>query len=462
MQKILFLSILLLTTINTFSQTQIQFKVQYSELYATYDFLTKISDYYPNNELKTIFNQSNYNTVELKSQIDEFQHLRIDYTYPFKQYPQPLKIGMMSRDILERNLVLSQSVADFKTRSLGIIPNGDLSKFSSIIETFLPIYHELVFLPNQTAFEKQKENFLIYVNTHEFAKYFQIGLTFYNTEWNETIPFEINLLPSLEEYNLNARAFLNIAICEASLQLKNLNTLFSVSIHEIDHIIYDNQSLSMKNDIQKWFDNTKSKNSQYALLLMNEVLATAIGNGYVTEQLNGKIEEYDWYENKYITAMAKEIYPVVKSYIENKKPMDEAFIKTYVNLYDTKFPQWNNELEHLFAYRYIVADTPNDWQYIRRTYRKYSNNRLGAPISASEIEKAKEFPITKILVISENNQKTLNLIKTVFSELQHENFDADKEFIKVYDLQDKTKLFIINRHQSSLEQLMEKEFSDEK
>lgn len=459
MKKILLLLFVITSsTLPLFAQQAVEFKLHYSEPYAVYDFITKISDNYPDNALKSIFSKSKYNTEAFKKQITDFEQLPIDYTYAFTQYPLPLKTGLMSRDMLERNLATSQSIADFRNKSLGFIPNEDLSLFSEIIENFQPIYHELVFEPNKAALEVQKNNLLNYIKNNQFSDFFQMGLTFYNTNWNKNIPFELNLMPSLDKGNLGARAFINVAVCEASLDLKDHVTFFSVAMHEIYHIIYDNQSLQMKKNVQKWFDNTKSPNSQYALLLMNEVLATALGNGFLIEQINGKTDEGEWYANKYVSEMAKEIYPLLSNYIKDKKPMDEAFVKAYVNTYDTKFPQWNNELLHLFTYRFIIADTPNDWAYFRRNFRYYSNSRMGAPVSATEIEKSIAMPITKVVVVSQDHEQKLNLLKNNFELLKNIKLNPKAEFIEIFNLPDNTKLFIINRHKSTVEELMNKRF----
>ncbi|RDC56564.1 hypothetical protein DU508_13375 [Pedobacter chinensis] len=440
------------------AQDRVKFKLHFSEIYATYDFLTKISDNYPDNDLKTIYTNSKYNTENYKKQVSDFEKIRLNYTYSYDQYPQPLKVAMMSVDLLEKNLATSQTMQEFRNKSLGIIPNEDLIAFSETIEKFQPIYHELVALPNISALEEQKTNLLNYVKSNQFSDCFQIGLSFYNTAWDKSVPFELNLLPSLDKGNLGARAFFNVAVCEASLGLKDHKSFFSVAMHEIYHIIYDNQSLQLKNNIQQWFNKTNSPNSQYALLLLNEVLATALGNAYIMEQLNGKIEDDDWYGNKYIAEMSKAIYPTVKKYVENKKAIDEDFIKTYVQLYDTNFPNWPNELMHLFMYRYIVTDTRDDWQYFRKTYRFYSYNRLSGNISESEIEKAKNSPLTKCFVISTKHKEKIGLLRNNFPETKKRNMNYKKEFIEIFMLEDRTKLIIINKYESTVEDLMKKYF----
>lgn len=459
MKKILIL-ICLLTggRFTLLAQDSIKFKLNFSEVYATYDFINKISDNYPDNELKTIFNNSKYNTEHLKKQTAAFGKIRLNYTYSYDQYPLPLKVAMMSVDLLEKNLATSQTIQEFKNKSVGIIPNEDMIAFSEIIEKFQPIYHELVAQPNVAAFEIQKNNLLSYVNNNQFSGFFQTGLSFYNTSWDKSIPFELHLLPSLDKGNLGARAFFNVAVCEASLGLKDHKTFFSVAMHEIYHILYDNQSLDMKKNVQQWFTNTNSPNSQYALLLLNEVLATTLGNAYIMEKLNGQISDDDWYGNSYITRMSKAIYPTVRQYVESKRPIDEDFIKKYVQLYDTRFPTWNNELIHLFMYRYLVADTRDDLQYFRKAFRFYSNNRASGNFSLSEVEKAKENPFTKAFIISTDHEQKLDLLRSNFAELSGRKIDSKKEFIEVVTLQDRTRLFIINRHQSSVEELMKKYF----
>ncbi|MCP9752681.1 hypothetical protein [Ferruginibacter sp. HRS2-29] len=440
------------------AQHSVKFKVHYSELYATYDFLTKISSGYPDNDLKTIFEKSLYNTAGALKMIEDFSQIRIDYSYPFAQYPSPLKVGFMSRDFIEKNLAISQSIEEFKEKSAGIIPNEDLVAFSKTIEIFTSIYRELVFEPNKASFTQQQNSLQEYVDNNKFADFFDKGIAFYDVLWDPTIPFDICLLPSYEKGNLGARAFINVAICEPPVNLKDFTSFFSVAMHEIYHILYDNQSLSLKKDITKWFRDTHSPNSQYALLLLNEVLATGLGNGYLMEKINGKIDEEDWYANKYITGMAKETYALLKKYVEEEKPIDEAFVKTYVKTYDTKFGDWNKELAHLFMYRYIISDNRDDIAYFRKNYRFYSNNRTGSPVSQQEIDRAKEMPVTKVLVISSRHKEVYAIAKNSFDELKNSTPDLTKEFIRVFTLKDNTKLFIINRHLSSVEALMNKYF----
>ncbi|WP_129021245.1 hypothetical protein [Edaphocola flava] len=436
------------------SQQHIDFNVRFSELYATYDFMTKISDNYPDNELKTIFEQSAYNTASNREGLRRFEQLPIDYAYAFPQFPKPMKTGLMSRDLLERNLVLSDSLPAFLNRSIGILPANDLMIFAQLLQQFIPVYRSLILLPYKDRFALQQQSLQAYADKGILSDFLTLGLAFYNTKWDPAVPFEICVQPALEADNLGARAFLNIAVCEPPVGLKDHKSFFSVAMHEIYHIIYDNQSLDVKQNIKGWFAATNSPNRQYALLLLNEVLATALGNAYVMDSLNGTIKEDDWYANKYITAMAKEIYPVVKTYIRDKQPIDEAFVRKYVAIYDRQFPNWTKELDHLMTYRYVIADDLQDLNYINKTYRYYSYKRSGVPFSIAEADRIRQEPVTKVFIISRNHKEILAALRQQYSVLQKHAFNYKKEFIHVSILEDQTRLMIINRYASSTATLM--------
>lgn len=246
------------------------------------------------------------------------------------------------------------------------------------------------------------------------------------------------------------------------LKFKQKDVLFSVLMHEIYHTIYHAQSLELKLNIQAWFENNPSKNSQYAYLLLNEALATALGNGYAFEQLNGIVDKDDWYFNKYINLMAKEIYPLVKDYLTQNKQIDKAFVDMYIALYDNNFTDWTNELDNLFANRYVITDNSDDLNYFHKNYRHSSYYSSQTPITQSALVRMKETPMTKVIIVSSDNKSKLNLIKLTFPELKNWKFKSQNEFVYTVNLQDKTKLIIINKHTTTLDKLFDDNFKNKK
>lgn len=445
-----------------FSQNIPEIKITYSKLLATYDFVKQLSNNYPDNKYKQVFKESSFNKKHYTDLINQLDTLNIYESYDFQGYPIGQKRPVMTTSLIQRNLINCNSVVDFKKMTFGIIPNSELLPLSNIISEFESVYNQLVFIPNKNEFYTKLSELKDFVAKANLSFFFEKGLTFYNADWDVSIPIDIAIIPSIKENGFTATAFLNNAVSEIPLKFKQNDVLFSVLMHEIYHSVYNEQSLDFKQKIEVWFNNNPSKNSQYAYLLLNEALATALGNGYVFEQLNGIVDKEDWYFNKYINLMAKEIYPLVKEYLDNNKPMDKKFVDEYIGIYDRKFSGWLNELDNLLTNRYVITDNPNDFNYFRRNYRYSSISQSEVPVTQTALERMKNTPITKIIFVSSNHQHKLELIKNTFDELKDWKFNSKIEFTYPIDLKDKTKLIIINQHKSTIDKLFIENFKYQK
>ncbi len=458
--KATFLITFLLLFSMAFGQKEPTISITYSKLLATYDFIQKLSKNYPDNDCKQAFQSSKFHTQHYTSLVKQLDTLNIYESYSFQGYPTGQKAPVMTTSLIEKNLINAISIQQFKNQTFGIIPNIELFAFSYILSEFEQVYDSLIYSPNKDEFEKQLNELRGFVQKSNLSNFFQKGLTFYGSQWDNSIPIDIAVIPSISKGGFTAKAFLNNAVSEVPINFKENNILFSVLMHEVYHNIYDGQSLELKLKIQSWFNKNTSKNSQYAYLMLNEALATALGNGYVYEQLNGKIDNSDWYNVKYINLMAKQIYPLVKEYVIQQKPIDKNLIDKYIASYDKNFSAWTNELNHLFTNRYVITDNPDDFAYFGKNYRYSSIYQSQTPISQSGLELMKETPITKVIITSSDNKRKLNLVKATFPELKNWKYNAQQEFVYSTNLQDKTKLIIVNKHSTTIDELLEKNFKN--
>ncbi|MBS7230606.1 hypothetical protein KHA90_06185 [Flavobacterium psychroterrae] len=432
------------------------FNIRYSEQLAVFVFIENLSQNYPQNVFKTEFLKSKYNNDELQKVIAEFDQLSLEYSYKFEEFPEGSKKPMQSIDFLKKNLIETQNLQDFKLRSIGIVTNETLNKLTQVIKIFTPVYNELIYNPNKEKFEKQIIEITKYANENNIENYFETGLIFYNSSWDTSIPFEIAFYPLPNSKGFTAQSFCNNFISGVQTDLKSYKDLFSVMLHETFHIIYYEQPLAVKLQIDKTFKTSTSKYSNYAYLLLNEALATSLGNGYVYEKLDGKIDTRDWYSQKYINLMAKEIYPMMNEYISQKKPIDKDFINGYIKIYEVKFPNWINEPENVMPYRYVISENKKDFDIIKQKYRYRSRTEYEMELSKTTIEKMQKTALTKIIIVSRTNNENLKLINNSFKELKNWKFNSEQEFDYNILLEDKSQLFIINQKNSTLESLINK------
>ncbi len=445
--------LVLFLTIQAFGQKP-NFKIKYSEQLAVFVFLENLSDYYPENVFKSEFEKSKYNVDKYKKLISKFDELSIHYSFRFEDFPFGSKKNMQTVDVLKKNLIETDNINDFKIRTVGLIPVETLMGLGECISEFTPIYNELIYNTNKEKFENQLDEIKKYAIENQIENYFKTGLVFYNSSWDNSIPFEAAFYPLPNSKGFTASAFCNNFVSAIQTDLKSHKDLFSVMMHETYHIIYDEQSLEVKKEIDTYFKENKSKCSNYAYQLMNEVLATVLGNGYVYEKLDGKIDEADWYNNKYINLMAKKIYPLAKEYISQNKPIDKNFIDQYIQLYESNFPNWINELDNIMTYRYVITENQKDFNTISKLFRYRSRTEYADEITENSIEKMQNTPLTKMVIISKDNKEKIKLIKNRFRELKNWNVNPDKEFAEKILLEDKSQLIIVNQKKSDLETLI--------
>lgn len=451
--KLKFLLALLLLSNIAFAQ-KVQFNIKFSEPLAVFVFMQQLSEHYPDNVFKKSFQESKYNTKHYKDIIAQFGQLAIDYSYTFPAYPYGSKVPMQTRDMLKKNMVAAADINEFKRLSMGLMPNNILIGLTHNMEAFIPVYRALIYEPNKVQFEKQLQEIRTYAREQHIDKHFETSLKFYNANWDPSIPFEIAFYPLPDANWFSGQAFYNNFICAIQTNLKDYKDLFSVMLHEICHIVYDEQSLEVKTAIHENFSASKSNVSNYAYLILNEALATAVGNGYVYEQIAGAQDDNDWYYHKYIDQLARKIYPLVKEYISRNKAMDKDFIDQYISIYESNFPGWINEAENIMTYRYVIAEDQQDVNSLNRKFRYCSSSEYETELTEAGIAKMRQTPLTKVIIVAQDNSNKLALIKKQFKELKNWSFKPKEAFIYKTFLADKSQLIIINRHQSPIETLL--------
>lgn len=431
-----------------------RFEIKFSEPLAIFIYLENLSGSHPDNAFKTQFLNSVYNREKYKNLLAQFDTLEINYSYDFNGFPYSSKIPGQTEALLKKNLLSSANLKEFKRRSIGIIPNANLQQLSAILYEFQLVYRELVYQPNKVKFEKQLNEIADFIKTKNVSSYFDKGLFFYKSYWEESFPFEIAFYPLPNSQGFSAEAFCNNAVSALQIDNKDYVTLMGVLLHEIYHILYDEQPQQVKRNIAKWFHDNPSKCSTYSYLLLNEVLATALGNGYVYEALSGKKDEQDWYNRKYIDQMAKKIYPTVNEYVTQKKAIDENFVNAYIKLYEENYSAWLNEMSNIMCYRYVLTDNISDFSIIDKNFPYASLSQYENEVTEVSLDKMKICPITKIILVSKNNELKLALIKNKFPELKAWKYKSKVDFLYSTFLEDKTQLIIVNTAKNNTEKML--------
>lgn len=431
---------------------EIQFQVKFSRPYAVTVFIRNLSAQRGPNPFKKLFTDSKFNNERYKSLLASFDSIYVNYEHSFRDYPPFTKQGAETGSILNQHLINAQSLQDFKMRSIGLIPVDDLNKWVAIIQEFTPVYESLIYEPNKITFEKQVKDIEALLVLKNIAGYFDQAKQFYNASWDNSIPFVFTFYPLPNSVGFTAANFNNIAVSAIPASLTNYNALLSVLLHELSHFLYDAQPLSFKKEMDAWFTANPSKFSRYAYRLLDESWATAVGNGYFSEKLSGRLNPGNWYNQKYISRMGKLMYPLIKEYIDNKKPIDKTLVDRYIKIYEDSIPNSITELDYILESRYAISDDPSHFAALDSIYPTHIEGEYYRDFSAESFGKLKRMPVTKVIIVSGDNKKKLRLIRENFPELKNWQPNAKKDFIELQLVADKTQLVVINLVENALEQ----------
>ena len=455
MVKLFFSYQFLLLSLNGFSQS-VQFETKFSEPFAVFQFINSLSGNSPGNVYKKLFQQSGFSTKASQDLIKVFDSLNIDYSFDFTDYPPGQKVGIDVPNLLRRNLILSNNMQDFKIRSMGLLPNEKLMKLIAVINQFTSVYETVIYEPYKARFEKQLEGLSNVMKTSNINSYFAQALLFYNSSWDVTIPFVFAFYPLPNSRGFTATAVSNVAISAIADSLENYKALLSVMLHEMCHVAYDERSLHVWNQMQEWFDSNSSKISGYANSLFNEAMATAVGNGYLGAQLNGKEDTtHSWYGVKYINLMARAAYPLVKEYIQAGKHLDREFVDRYIHLFEERFPNWLYDPQYVMRGRLLITDRAEDADVLRSIFEPAPGNENEKEISEPILKKIILNHGTKVIIVNTNNKEELKLIKNYVPELQSWQYTAKKDFTYTRFLNNKSWLIILNNVSAATRQKLE-------
>ena len=436
----------------TFSQAT-KFSVKFSESLAVFKFIQSLTQSAPPNPYSRLFTASAFNTEQNQKLIHQFEDIPLNYSYEFPTFPHKNAADIAS--LLKQNMVLTESLHEFKDRSIGLIPLDHLNQIITLIQTFTPIYKQLVFDSSRAVFQNQLIQIEQLLVSNNIPSYFELAKKFYRSSWDSSLAFYIVFYPLPNSQGFTATAYNNFAESAIPASLTNYNAVLSVLLHEMAHILCDEEPAEFQVQLREWFDQHPSKYSGFARALLQESWATAVGNGYFAEKLSGKLNAGSWYNFKYISTMAKALYPKVKEYMDDGRGIDHDFVNHYIKIYEDSFSHWVREMPNLMSSRDVISETKADFDTLDRTYRYWNNKNYYYNFSLESFEKLKK-GFTKFIIIASDNKDKLKIVKKNFPELKDWQPDVKKDFTCLKFLSDKSALVIINLVKLTLSEQLKK------
>ncbi|MFN7825012.1 MAG: hypothetical protein ACK5P6_06600 [Pseudobdellovibrionaceae bacterium] len=277
----------------------------------------------------------------------------------------------------------SKSMDDYFNRLDLVVVPKDREKFEKVIRHFYPRFEKwwhAVALPKGKGFAKQTEALLkrpdISKKIKQFAGFYEVSLP-------DNYIVHVNLFyrPDFEEAT-SGQQIENYSVAEFLPTEKPVDRI-DVIIHELCHFFFENATDEKLASMLRAFEAIGKVEARGAYNLINETLATTLGNGLINKLTMDKKrwEKYStkpqsFYNNYHIDKASKAILPWMEEWLkENKTLYDSQFVEKYISTLEQNFKDELTTPKLLLNELVLVADNKFNGKFrdtVRKTLRASS------------------------------------------------------------------------------------------
>jgi len=391
--------------------------------------------------------------------VGDFKSIDFNESITRQDYPKGRMYMKSYLTLLIVNTLKSKDLDDFNERITGILPINEQMYLYQTLKNAQPYFRQFVWNENETKIKKQIDDLKKYndVSSELFLKFNH----FYKSSWDQQIPFYVTLYPIPGKNGNTTATPHGNALCVGSMTDSNdtVGTL-GVTMHEMCHILYSEQSREVQEEQEIYFKQSKSRYAKLAYSYFNEAMATALGNGYAYKVLNkGVLDKQEWYNNPTIALFARAIYPLTEKYLEENKAIDRNFIDEAIKKFEQTFPDslyeyapnfntlnlYTEELEGNFIFDALF------------TYFNANNVRVSSPMkNISQSSKLQEVDSSFIMLLDKKQKENLDELKKVFPEIKGIEYNQSIQNISFIDAKNRMIIILFINKKEDLASAFEK------
>lgn len=459
MKKLLFLAFFCFLLQNSFGQNTIGFQFKVSKPYCVFNFMeSAIQHHTTSSTLQQFVDEKTKTNKEFAKLCNEFAAIRLEYTYVRDEYPVNRRQSRTTFDLISIALVNSSTIEEFGQRIIGILPNDETQKFVTVLLKAEAFYDQLIWKENEVKITEQLKALESYAA--QCAENFHKIKQFYHSAWSSAIPFKVALYPiPAVSGSTTATPYAN-SLCVGVLSGEtNHIARVGVVLHEMCHVLYDEQSAAFQHTLDSWFAENQSPYKPFAYNFFDEGLATALGNGWAFKNLSGKLDPEDWYDNEYINGFAKAMYPMIEEYLSNGKQLDKDFVNKAIELFGATFPNSLTDYAILInrVAVYCNVETGQEVSEVRGLIGRYfqmTNSYFSAPIlDPRSVEMLKTNESTQLIIIDKDHATTMKTLKKMFPQMAKIKPDSNT-VMSFRDAQNRAIIILYAADRNGVDQLL--------
>lgn len=382
--------------------------------------------------------------------LKEYSSIALEYAYTRDQFPEHRlrsRYGRIS-DLLVIAAVQSDDLRQFRERAIGLLPNTDFQSLFVVLEQAEPYYDRFIWQSSNVPLHSASASLSSYQS--RISNLFSRLNHFYRATWTNNLPFWVSLYPVPANGGTAATPHNNVLCVGVRNGDKDYDGTAGIILHEMCHSLYNEQPATVQQDIERLFLQDTSRYGALAYSYFDEGLATACGNGWARESLNGKPDPHQWYNDRYVNGYGHGLFPLVKQYLEKNKTIDSTFVTEAINIFKGLLPKAPYDYELLMSNISLYTDAESNEERtnihsaLNRHFSVRSYNASSPIISSSSMEQMQSSIATQVIIIQKNAQENLKKLKEQFPELGELLKDkTDDNFIVSFYDQDQRPVIIV-------------------
>jgi hypothetical protein len=247
-----------------------------------------------------------------------------------------------------------------------IVAPADLPRLEAVIKHFEPRFARWWDAEARAGSERFRQALQTRLAEKSVLEMVDSFARFYDITLPDGYPIYLNLFfrPKSDDTHTNGTQIENHAVVEF-LPDEDVSLRLGVVIHELCHFFYSSGSDAHKRSLSRAFADSPDPMALAGLNIINEALATALGNGIAAERLldsatfKKKLEtERGFYNDPAIDATAKALVPFLKEQISAGRTVYQpTFVADYLATLETKVPSLLKRPAMLLTELTIVSDS---------------------------------------------------------------------------------------------------------
>lgn len=416
------LAVIIVFTDNISAQSILHFRE--SRPYSVFSFLEAASGSSPHSVTYERYLDTAINKADpvFASIIDEFSNLQLSYHYSREEFPHNRRQTRSTYDLIVIAAVKSTTMDEFRINTIGILPNQTHEALFRLLKKAEPYYERLVWKTSEKSVKDQVKGLDNY--RRKASELFRSFRTFYGSSWQDDTPFNVAIFPiPVPTGSTTATPHANSLCVSVLTGRKDFIGTLGVTMHELCHVLYDEQSASFQHKLDRFFAENPSPFARIAYSFFDEALATVLGNGWAFENISGTPDTTAWYNNEYIDGFAHALYPLAKEYLLSGRTIDSSFVAKAIDLFAATYPRAAEDYSIMLNSMYLYADAEDHLERAKvknvlgRHFQSARYNFSSPVLHEYSIRYLEEAGGPQLILVDRNQDSTIAVLTKLFPVL---------------------------------------------